>query len=133
MIQRRGKQISQVLGPEFDILGFDPRGIGATTPRAQCFKSDTQFKIWNLQDGPLLNTTDDSIPFARSREKLVGELCLTAIGGTGNEDLNGTAEEWGPGRFMGTPDVATDMLHIVEKLGQEKLQYWGFVSIPPQS
>jgi hypothetical protein len=37
------------------------------------------------------------------------------------EELNGQAEEWGPGRFMTTTSVTTDMLHIVEKLGQEKL------------
>jgi len=32
----------------------------------------------------------------------------------------GRPEEWGIGRFMDTASVATDMLRIVEKLGQEK-------------
>lgn len=127
LIQRSGDKISKMVGPEFDILGFDPRGIGATTPRAQCFSSNAQYKIWDL-DEPLLNATDHSIPLARSREQVVSELCLKAIGGNEKEQLNGTAEEWGVGRFMDTASVATDMLHIVEKLGQERLQYWGFVS-----
>jgi len=30
------------------------------------------------------------------------------------------------GRFVSTASVARDMLHIVEKLGEEKLKYWGF-------
>jgi hypothetical protein len=83
--------------------------------------------IWDLQDGPLLNVTDESIPLAQSRQKAMAELCLKAMGGNGKEELNGKAEEWGPGRFMTTTSVATDMLRIVEKLGQGKLQYWGFV------
>ncbi|KAG4444338.1 hypothetical protein IFR05_000212 [Cadophora sp. M221] len=29
-------------------------------------------------------------------------------------------------RFVSTPSVARDMLHIVEKLGESKLKYWGF-------
>lgn len=28
---------------------------------------------------------------------------------------------------MNTPYVATDMVKIMEKLGQEKMLYWGFV------
>lgn len=27
---------------------------------------------------------------------------------------------------MSTASVARDMLHIIEKLGEEKLKYWGF-------
>lgn len=30
------------------------------------------------------------------------------------------------GRFVGTASVARDMLHMIEKLGEEKLKYWGF-------
>lgn len=126
-IKSTGNKISKIVGPQFDLLGFDPRGTGATTPRAKCFASEAQSKIWDLQQGPLLNISDNSIPLARSRERIMGELCLEVMGGTGKEDVDGTAAEWGPARFMGTASVATDMLRIVEKLGQDKLQYWGFV------
>ena len=44
------------------------------------------------------------------------------------DNIDGTIGNLGIGRFMGTASVATDMLRISEKLGQEKLQYWGFVS-----
>ena len=30
------------------------------------------------------------------------------------------------GRFVSTPNVARDMLHMFEKLKEEKLKYWGF-------
>ncbi|OBZ70732.1 hypothetical protein A0H81_09435 [Grifola frondosa] len=115
-VQRIGTNISRIVGGGFDILGFDPRGIGASTPAAHCFESDSQRNIWELLSRDrLLNVSDGSVAFARAREKLVGERCVEAIGG-----------EWGVAKFMSTASVATDMLHIVERLGQKKLQYWGF-------
>jgi pimeloyl-ACP methyl ester carboxylesterase len=36
------------------------------------------------------------------------------------------SEEYSIGRFVSTASVARDMLHIMEKLGEEKLKYWGF-------
>lgn len=120
MVHEFGAKISKITGPEFDLLGFDPRGTGATLPRADCFSSEAESQIWDLQQGPVLNLSDNSIPFARSRAQLLSARCREALGGN-DED------EWAPGRYMGTASVATDMLHIVEKLGQDKLQYWGIV------
>ncbi|KAI8968146.1 alpha/beta-hydrolase [Trametes punicea] len=116
LVARAGRNISRVVGESFDILGFDPRGTGASTPSASCFETDSQRKLWYLQEGHhLLNITDDSLEIQRARENAVARRCEDKIGG-----------EWGIGRFMSTPDVARDMLEIVHQLGQEKLQYWGF-------
>ncbi|KAI0645977.1 alpha/beta-hydrolase [Trametes meyenii] len=115
-IARAGQNISRIVGDSFDVLGFDPRGIGASTPSASCFETDSQRQLWNLQEGhQLLNTTNGSLEIQRAREKAVAARCEEKIGG-----------EWGIARFMSTPDVARDMLEITQKLGQEKLQYWGF-------
>lgn len=122
MVHEFGSKISKIIGPEFDLLGFDPRGTGATLPRADCFTTNAQSEIWDLQQGPVLNLSDISIPQARSRAQVLSERCWKALGGDGNGD------SWAPGRYMGTASVATDMLRIVEKLGQDKLQYWGVVS-----
>ncbi|KAI0762145.1 alpha/beta-hydrolase [Trametes elegans] len=116
LLARAGQNISRVVGDSFDILGFDPRGIGASTPSASCFETESQRKLWNLQRGPqLLNISDSSLGFVHAREKSTAQRCAEKIGG-----------EWGIARFMSTPDVARDMLEIVQQLGQEKLQYWGF-------
>jgi pimeloyl-ACP methyl ester carboxylesterase len=126
-----GKNLSAIVGPRFDIVGFDPRGVGATTPAAQCFETESEKAIWNLQEGSLrigLNTTDGSIPYARARQNVLGQKCAQFLGGNGVESKNGNASEWGPARFMGTPSVATDMLRITQKMGFEKLQYIGYVS-----
>ncbi|EPT00976.1 hypothetical protein FOMPIDRAFT_1121428 [Fomitopsis schrenkii] len=127
LVRRSGKKIRRITGGSFNILGFDPRGIGASTPSAQCFDSVSQAKIWGLQAGHhSLNLSDDSVPLARAREIAHGTRCEGAIGGIGKEDANGTAQEWGAARFMSTASVATDMLKITEKLGEDKLKYWGF-------
>ncbi|KAI0630083.1 alpha/beta-hydrolase, partial [Trametes polyzona] len=116
LVARAGQNISRIVGPSFDVLGFDPRGVGASTPSADCFESDSQRKLWSLQDNHrLLNLSDDTIPLARARVSTVAQRCEAKIGG-----------EWGIARFMSTPNVARDMLEISKQLGQEKLQYWGF-------
>lgn len=43
-----GNQFVKLLGPLFDLLGFDPR---AALPPANCFTSAFQSKIQNLQHG----------------------------------------------------------------------------------
>ncbi|PCH44433.1 alpha/beta-hydrolase [Wolfiporia cocos MD-104 SS10] len=127
LVRRRGKDISRIAGGSFDVLGFDPRGTGASTPSAQCFDSQSQHKIWDLQGGDrMLNLTDGSIPFARARQAAIGRRCEEVLGGNGKESENGTAAEWGAGRFMSTASVATDMLEITQRLGEDKLKYWGF-------
>ncbi|KAI0645976.1 alpha/beta-hydrolase [Trametes meyenii] len=113
---RAGQKLSHIIGDSFDILGFDPRGIGASTPAANCFETDSQRNLWRLQDDHrLLNITNGSLEIVRARERLVAERCEAQIG-----------SEWGIGGHMSTPNVARDMLEISQQLGQEKVLYWGF-------
>lgn len=120
LIERVGANISHIVGPSFDVLGFDPRGTGASLDRASCFDSDAQKQIWDIEDGErLLDIADPStVALARARQRLVAERCELKIGGPK-----------GISRFMSTPSVARDMLEITEKLGQKNLQYWGFVRL----
>lgn len=118
-VGRSGQELSRIVGPSFDVLGFDPRGVGASLPSARCFETTLQWQLWGLQeDNRVLNVTDSSVEVYRARERLVAERCEQKIGGNG-----------GIGRFAGSASVARDMLEIVQQLGQEKLQFWGFVSV----
>ncbi|OSC97430.1 alpha/beta-hydrolase [Trametes coccinea BRFM310] len=115
-ISKAGEKISRIIGDSFDILGFDPRGVGASTPAATCFSDDSQRRLWRLQDDHrLLNLTNGGLEIQRAREKMIAARCEQAIGG-----------EWAIGRHMSTPNVARDMLEISQQLGQEKILYWGF-------
>ncbi|KAI1785891.1 alpha/beta-hydrolase [Ganoderma leucocontextum] len=117
LVARRGQNISTIVGDSFDVLGFDPRGVGASTPRLDCFSSKSQRDIWYTQEGhQFLNASDEGVlGLYKARQRLVGDRCAESDGG-----------EEGIARFMSTASVATDMLRITEKLGQEKLHYWGF-------
>ncbi|KZW01552.1 alpha/beta-hydrolase [Exidia glandulosa HHB12029] len=120
-----GPALAQLFGPTFDILGFDPRGTGATTPLAMCFESPQGSDAWARREVVALHVDDPSIPLARARDEIFAALCASRLGGNGREDISGSAEDWGIGRFMDTASVATDMFHIVRKLGQSKLHYYG--------
>ncbi|KAI0786684.1 TAP-like protein-domain-containing protein [Abortiporus biennis] len=43
VIQRLGLLLQNLIGDEHDIIGFDPRGIGETEPRTQCFEQDFDY------------------------------------------------------------------------------------------
>ena len=118
-IERRGRDISLIVGSSYDVLSFDPRGIGYTTPQISCFDTRSQRDIWDTQDGhEILAVNGTSAGIFRARAELLGERCEERLGGPD-----------GVARFVNTPNVARDMLEMTQKLGQEKLQYWGFVSL----
>ncbi|KAJ7663008.1 TAP-like protein-domain-containing protein [Mycena rosella] len=115
MITRRGSQISTIVGPEFDIIGFDPRGIGRSTPRASFFESRSEREIWSSRGNPhtmSMNASADALPRAWARAIIEGQLA-------GERDD-------GSLRFINTDHTARDMLRIVQAHGLEKIQYWGF-------
>ncbi|EJD50932.1 alpha/beta-hydrolase, partial [Auricularia subglabra TFB-10046 SS5] len=114
-----GQRLSKVFGPTFDILGFDPRGTGATTPLALCFDSGNAGNTWDAQSPGRLSLDDGSFTYDRGRRRRCAHPARV------KSNPGATAGDWGPGRFMGTPYVARDMIRIAEKLGQDKVQYYG--------
>ncbi|KAJ7499674.1 TAP-like protein-domain-containing protein [Mycena latifolia] len=114
-IARRGAQISTIVGPEFDVIGFDPRGIGRSTPRVSFFETRSERAIWlgNADAKAVsLNASADAVARAYARAIIEGQLA-------GERDV-------GSLRFINTDHTARDMLRIVQAHGMEKIQYWGF-------
>ncbi|KAJ6510772.1 TAP-like protein-domain-containing protein [Mycena sanguinolenta] len=114
MIARAGPLLSTIIGPEFDIIGFDPRGVGRSTPRISFFASRAEREIWSVGDAALesMNSSADALARAWARGIVIGQLA-------GERDD-------GSLRFMTTDHTARDMLKIVQAHGRKKLQYWGF-------
>ncbi|KAK1220687.1 hypothetical protein PQX77_016513 [Marasmius sp. AFHP31] len=108
-----GARFQQIVGSQFDIVSFDPRGVGSSTPKISVFNSTdeaTQFVAGEVWD---LNATSTALEEEYERYQLFGKMAF-------ERDVDG---------FLGhvtTSDVARDMLSMVEAMGQEKLQYWGF-------
>ncbi|KAJ7663011.1 TAP-like protein-domain-containing protein [Mycena rosella] len=115
LIARKGAQISTIVGPEFDIIGFDPRGIGRSTPRVTFFETRSEREIWSSKGNRRamsMNASADALPRAWAQAIINGELA-------GERDD-------GSLRFMDTDHTARDMLRIVQAHGLDKIQYWGF-------
>ncbi|KAJ7923509.1 hypothetical protein B0H13DRAFT_1980022, partial [Mycena leptocephala] len=96
LVAVRGAQLSTVVGPEYDVIGFDPRDL-----------------VWSSgSNTPSMNSSADALAQALARGMLEGQLA-------GERDD-------GSLRFITTDHTARDMLRIVQAHGLEKIQYWGF-------
>ncbi|GJJ06210.1 hypothetical protein Clacol_000399 [Clathrus columnatus] len=109
---RIGNTYQKLIGDEYDIVGFDPRGIGATTPKVSSFLDDTERGVWDAGVPPLMNSTSDAFIQAYSRANIFGQLAFSRS--------KHAAE------YVSTANVARDMLNITNAFGFEKLKYWGF-------
>ncbi|PPQ95846.1 hypothetical protein CVT26_015976 [Gymnopilus dilepis] len=106
-----GDSFSTILGPQFDIVGFDPRGISRSLPRASFFKTDVERALWGQTVG-VVNTTEEGVARTWARFKVLGDLAAET--------------DDGYLRHINTDNTARDMLSIVRAHGREKIQYWGF-------
>ena len=125
-----GSVIHNLVGAEQDVIGFDPRGIGATTPRADCFSypkaggdptkdpsSDFDAEdyleghfhrtIWATQarEIGLVNSSAESLPKLAARAKALARLCEQ------KDALHGDNSIF---RHLSTPSVARDMISIID-------------------
>jgi len=92
----------------FDIIGMDPRGVGASTPSADCVSDESADQGGNLFPQAALQGSWS----AEQTQELV-ERCAEASGGE-----NFLAN-------VGTRDAARDLDVLREVLGDEKLSYLG--------
>ncbi|KAJ7088372.1 Alpha/Beta hydrolase protein [Mycena belliarum] len=107
-----GSSIQLIAGSQYDIVGFDPRGVSYSTPVASFFATDAERALWNAGSVPTsLNASSDALPHAWARARLLGTLAAQ--------------RDSGILRYMTTDNVARDMLRITQKFGEEKLQYYG--------
>ncbi|KAJ6480976.1 TAP-like protein-domain-containing protein [Mycena sanguinolenta] len=109
-----GPLLSTIIGPEFDIIGFDPRGVARSTPRISFFASRAERQIWSVESAGIssVNSSADALARGWARGIVLGQQAAR------QDDASL--------RFMTTDHTARDMLRIVQAHGREKLQYWGF-------
>jgi len=119
-LKNRGRLLQKVVGTNHDIISFDPRGIGATTPLVDCWSSKLRRDVWSMQDVGVIDSHPGVLYDAYARSIALSRLCIAAIG------QNETGKENEILSFVSTASVARDMLEIMNKGGREKLRYWGF-------
>ena len=129
LIRQLGDTFSSALGPQFDIVSFDPRGmyhppmsniffifktslfigIGQSAPRVAPFRTAAERALWYTSD---LHNAEDDVPNTWARALVLGQMTKDRDDG-----------------YLGhinTDQTARDMLRIVEAHGRTKIQYWGF-------
>ena len=100
------KQIRQ----RFDLVGFDPRGVGSSTPALRC-NSDAQNDAERAD--PQVDYSGAGVAHIESTEKEFAQRCLEMMG----KDFLAN---------VGTVNVARDLDVLRGALGDEKLTYLGY-------
>jgi pimeloyl-ACP methyl ester carboxylesterase len=117
-----GAQLAQYLGPSYNIIGFDPRGVGESGPSLDCFPDAAAAKA-QLQASfgrPIDSQDPNSLSQEFAKAGAYGDWCSRV-----HKD--------GDAKYANTPANAADMLNYVEQAavlsGQEKedakLWYYG--------
>jgi len=110
------------------VIGFDPRGIGATTPRADCFAyplnssgSEAEWQspeedvargnyhrmMWDIsgKETGIVNSTSGSLQKLSTRASTMAKLCKEKDSISGRYSIL---------KYVHTPNVARDMISIID-------------------
>ncbi|KAJ5786225.1 Peptidase S33 tripeptidyl aminopeptidase-like C-terminal [Penicillium pulvis] len=103
-------------GPDdkyFDIIGFDPRGVGQTTPAVTCFPDSTSQRNWELavEAEGLIGSSEDALRRSWQRTQALNLGCSV-------HEMNDIQQNASMMAYVNTPLVARDMLTIVERHGE---------------
>ncbi|XRM42152.1 hypothetical protein ABZX51_005381 [Aspergillus tubingensis] len=106
----------------FDIVSFDPRGVGNTLPPLSCFPDLLSSYLWKeaVQAEGLVNSSEHAEDYLWSRMQAIGTACTNTE--KGGADI---------GPYMNTWSTAHDLRHLAQLLQpgsnqNAKLQYWGY-------
>ena len=100
-------QFSEEIAQRFDIVGFDPRGVGFSEPTFACGAPGEQLALLNAIEGELIDT-----PQEIALGEAAAQLCIETMGPAGG--------------LLHSEYVARDMDEIRQALGVDQISYFGF-------
>ncbi|EOM76049.1 alpha/beta hydrolase [Rhodococcus rhodnii] len=98
------------VGESFDVVGFDPRGVGASTPAVQCLTGPERDADRAVND---VDSSPEGIAASEARSQERARLCAER---TGVDVL----------AHVGTREVVRDMDVVRAALGEQRLDYLGY-------
>lgn len=109
-----GSVLRGIIGPTYDLVGFDPRGIGFSTPTLSLFADAAEAQAYL----GMYPSDVGAEPDAFARAYAWGEV----LSGLATQKLAAGEKVW---ESVGAPAVAADMLAIARALAEEDVNYWG--------
>ncbi|KAI0477095.1 TAP-like protein-domain-containing protein [Xylariaceae sp. FL0804] len=110
-LRSRADEFHTVIGENYDLISFDPRGVGASVPRVDCWQSPQNRHDWSLTKIDVVDAHPGLVFDAYASSDAFSREC-----GRQMPDLL---------PYLSTASHARDMLEISEKAGYEMLRYWG--------
>lgn len=109
IIHDLGGELNTVVGENFHLLSFDPRGVNSSTPLASCYPDEkTKISLHYYRDDDILQNSGKRHAWSTNYAK----ACAENMGEHG--------------KYINTPQTAADMNSILDAVGQEDMIYWGF-------
>ena len=94
----------------FDLVGFDPRGVGYSTPELRC-RTDAEVDAWRRE--PMVDFSQAGVAAIEGLNRRLAQQCLDRMGAA---FLAG----------VGTASAAADMDLVRQALGEDQINYLGF-------
>ncbi|KAJ3016080.1 hypothetical protein HKX48_004204 [Thoreauomyces humboldtii] len=110
-VTRKGRHLSSIAGDRYDIIGFDPRGVGKSQA-ISCFPSGAERRLFDAGIRQCDVTQEGSFERCSAMAQARWAACRKNAG-----DIL---------EHVSTAAVSRDMDAIRVALGQETLNYWGF-------
>jgi pimeloyl-ACP methyl ester carboxylesterase len=95
---------------DFDLVGFDPRGVGHSTPALRC-RTDAEFDAYRRE--PMVDYSPAGVAHIEQLYRQLAQQCVSRMG---NGFLANT----------GTSSVVRDMDIVRQALGDEQISYLGY-------
>lgn len=112
-------RIDAIVEAKYDLVSFDPRGVGKTTPNPKCFQDGEKDLYYNsIADSYGLPGQHGRKVMKHEIGYLLAELDLLS-------DVCANSSEAEYFQYISSPFVCRDMNLLHKNLGDEKLNYWG--------
>lgn len=98
------------IGRHFDLVGFDPRGVGHSTPALRC-RTDVEFDAYRTE--PMVDYSPAGVAHIEEVYKQLAQQCVARVGTAFLANV-------------GTASAARDMDIVRLALGDEQINYLGY-------